>query len=183
MDMTLKQARELCVKLNQDLEILASGSVYFAGLPTNERSLMERLAAFQGAPLPPAAKAPDPMAAPGYEILAAVLQRAFSQAAHGKGKERHAQAGERFEDQMMQDMARRFGVGALLSQAFKKSEESQRLPLDRGVNELLGAIVYLAGAVIARERAEAAAPPAANDNPTSRGCVPMAVEWPDLQTR
>jgi len=89
--------------------------------------------------------------APGYEALADVLQRAFGQAAHGKGKERHAQ-GEPFTEQVMQDMARRFGIGALLGQAFKKSEESQRLPVDRGVNELLGAIVYLAGAVIARER-------------------------------
>jgi hypothetical protein len=99
------------------------------------------------------------MHAPGYEALADVLQRAFAQAAHGKGKERHAQ-GEPFTEQVMQDMARRFGVGALLGQAFKKSEESQRLPLDRGVAELLGAIVYLAGAVIARERE-------AQSNPTT----------------
>lgn len=89
--------------------------------------------------------------ATGYESLAMVLQRAFVQAAHGKGKERHAQ-GEAFDHQVMQDMARRFGVGALLGQAFKKSEESQRLPQDRAVNELLGAINYLAGAVIALER-------------------------------
>lgn len=87
---------------------------------------------------------------PGYEKLADVLQRAFEQAAKGKGKERHAD-GEPFHEQVMQIGARKFGVGSLLFQAFKKSEESQRLPLDRGVNELLGAIVYLAGAVIARE--------------------------------
>lgn len=86
----------------------------------------------------------------GYEELATVLQRAFEQASRGKGKERHAQ-GEPFVEQVMQDGARRFGVGALLFQAYKKSEESQRLPLDRAVNELLGAIVYLAGAVIRRE--------------------------------
>lgn len=109
------------------------------------------------APLPLAAFA---MQAAGYESLAAVLQRAFNQAAHGKGKERHAQ-GEPFNQQVMQDMARRFGVGALLGQAFKKSEESQRLPHDRAVNELLGAIVYLAGAVIAMD---AKAPKPANDN-------------------
>ena len=93
------------------------------------------------------------MNTPGYEKLADVLQRAFDQAANGKGKERHAQ-GEPFHEQVMQIGARKFGVGSLLFQAFKKSEESQRLPLDRGVNELLGAIVYLAGAVIAREAAE-----------------------------
>lgn len=90
------------------------------------------------------------MQEPGYELLADVLERAYKQAALGKGKERHAN-GEPFDEQVMQDGARRFGVGALLFQAFKKSEESQRLPLDRGVNELLGAIVYLAGAVIRRE--------------------------------
>lgn len=87
---------------------------------------------------------------PGYERLADVLHRAYQQAAVGKGKERHAQ-GEPFHEQVMQTGAQRFGVGALLFQAFKKSEESQRLPVDRGVAELLGAINYLAGAVIARE--------------------------------
>lgn len=90
------------------------------------------------------------MAVPGYELLADVLKRAYDQAAVGKGKERHAN-GEPFDEQVMQDGARRFGVGALLFQAFKKSEESQRLPLERGVAELLGSIVYLAGAVIRRE--------------------------------
>lgn len=99
-----------------------------------------------------------PMNEPGYEKLADVLQRAFDQAARGKGKERHAQ-GEPFDRQVMQDGARRFGVGALLFQAFKKSEESQRLEGQRGINELLGAIVYLAGAVIARETAAEQAEP------------------------
>lgn len=91
------------------------------------------------------------MNAPGYEKLADVLQRAYDQAATGKGHERHAQ-GEPFHEQVMQDGARRFGVGGLLFQAFKKSEESQRLPHDRAVAELLGAINYLAGAVIAMDR-------------------------------
>ena len=90
---------------------------------------------------------------PGYERLADVLARAYDQAARGKGKERHADS-DPFHEQVMQIGARKFGVGSLLFQAFKKSEESQRMPLDRGVNELLGAIVYLAGAVIAREAAE-----------------------------
>jgi hypothetical protein len=89
--------------------------------------------------------------ADGYELLADVLQRAFHQAAFGKGKERHAND-EPFHEQVMQTGADRFGVGALLFQAFKKSEESQRLPVDRAVNELLGSIVYLAGAVIKLER-------------------------------
>lgn len=95
------------------------------------------------------------MNVPGYEKLADVLQRAYDQAACGKGHERHAQ-GEPFHEQVMQDGARRFGVGGLLFQAFKKSEESQRLPHDRAVAELLGSINYLAGAVIALERQQLA---------------------------
>lgn len=90
------------------------------------------------------------MDVPGYETLAEVFHRAFEQAAIGKGKERHAN-GEPFNKQVMQTGAHRFGVGALLFQAFKKSEESQRLPHDRAIAELLGAMVYLAGAVIAME--------------------------------
>ncbi len=92
----------------------------------------------------------------GYEPLANVLHRAYHQAAHGKGKERHAR-GEPFTQQVMLEGARRFGRGALLYQAYKKAEESQRLPADRAVAELLGAIVYLAGAVIVIEEEAAAA--------------------------
>lgn len=94
------------------------------------------------------------MTVPGYESLANVLQMAYNQAAVGKGVERHAAAGEPFDKQIMQIGAQKFGSGALLFQAFKKSEESQRLPLDRAVNELLGAIVYLAGAVIALKKSQ-----------------------------
>ena len=94
------------------------------------------------------------MEVPGYEELADILREAYKQAAVGKGAERHAGKGEAFTDQVMQDGAKRFGVGALLFQAYKKSEESQRLDLDPAVRELLGGIVYLAGAVIARRKAE-----------------------------
>lgn len=95
----------------------------------------------------------DPL--PGYESLAAVLDHALAQAQAGKGLERHAVAGERFEDQQivqlgewMQSTA--FAVG----QACKKSIESTRLPPDRAVAELLGAINYLAAAVIQISRAK-----------------------------
>jgi len=84
---------------------------------------------------------------PSYSTLLDVLMRAYDQAASGKGAQRHS-SGEPFERQVMQDGARRFGVGGLLFQAFKKSEESQRLDRDAAVKELLGAINYLAGAVI-----------------------------------
>ncbi len=88
--------------------------------------------------------------AEGYSALADVLSRAFDQSARGKGKERHSK-GEEFTQQVIIEGARRFGTGALLFQAFKKSEESQRLPKEMAVKELLGAIVYLAGAVIVLE--------------------------------
>ena len=42
---------------------------------------------------------------PGYEKLAAVLARAYDQAAIGKGKERHAN-GKAFHLQPMQDLCR-----------------------------------------------------------------------------
>lgn len=114
--------------------------------------------------MPPKSKQVAPAAAPdpkvifgtvdGYESLADVLERAYYQSAIGKGNIRHAQAGEAFTDQVIMDGAKRFGTGALIFQAYKKAEESQRLDTERGVNELLGAIVYLAAAVIDRERLE-----------------------------
>lgn len=95
--------------------------------------------------------APPSMNVLGYESLSAVLVRAYTQAAVGKGEIRHAK-GQPFDSQVMQVGADQFGVGSLLFQAFKKAEESQRLPHEASINELLGAIVYLAGAVIAKER-------------------------------
>ncbi len=88
----------------------------------------------------------------GYESLASVLIRAYDQAAKGKGAERHAQ-GLSFDEQPMQQLIRLYGVGFALGQAAKKAQEAQRLPtVERQVAELLGAINYLAGAVIALER-------------------------------
>lgn len=86
----------------------------------------------------------------GYDSLADVLLRAFRQAAIGKGSERHAQ-GQPFDQQPMQQLIALYGPGFALGQAAKKAQESQRLPRDRAVAELLGAINYLAGAVIALE--------------------------------
>lgn len=103
--------------------------------------------------------APDALDVPdapaGYESLTDVLKRAFVQAAITKGAERHAD-NRAFDDQPMQHIARRRGVGFILGQADKKSEEAQGM-LSRGerekaVHELLGAIVYLAGAVIYIEK-------------------------------
>lgn len=101
----------------------------------------------------------------GYESLANVLERDFDQAATGKGAERHAD-NKPFHQQPMQQIGDRRGVGFILGQADKKSEEAQgmanRGQVDAAVRELLGAIVYLAGAVIWLERHSH--PVAGNDN-------------------
>ena len=86
----------------------------------------------------------------GYGSLRDVLDRAYAQAATGKGHERHAVC-KPFDQQPMQELISLYGVGFALGQAAKKAQESQRLPAGRDVAELLGAINYLAGAVIALE--------------------------------
>ena len=88
---------------------------------------------------------------PGYESLAAVLQRALDQAQRGKGAERHA-TGLPFDQQPMQSISRLVGsADGLVYQAIKKAQESQRLPEGRDIAELLGAVNYLAGAIIYKE--------------------------------
>lgn len=88
------------------------------------------------------------MNTPGYESLAAVLQRAYDQAASGKGAERHA-CSRPFTEQPMQSISDLLGSHTgLLYQAMKKIQESERMDIDAAVRELLGAINYVAGAII-----------------------------------
>lgn len=90
------------------------------------------------------------METPGYEALADVLVRAFKQASEGKGKERHAGEGVPFERQPMSTINIEQGsIDGFLYQARKKALEAKRLPDGRAQAELLGAINYLAGAIIA----------------------------------
>lgn len=99
-------------------------------------------------------KTPD-MDVPGYASLADVLARAYDQAARGKGKERHAQDLP-FDQQPMQTISQLIGsADGLRYQAIKKIQEAPRLSPDAGVRELLGAIVYLAGAIIYQEQRKA----------------------------
>jgi hypothetical protein len=85
---------------------------------------------------------------PGYEELAAVLDGALHQAQSGKGYERHA-SGEPFHEQQIVRICEDLGSTQFaIGQARKKSRESLRLPHDRARAELLGAINYLAAAVI-----------------------------------
>ena len=71
----------------------------------------------------------------------------------------------------MQQLILLYGAGFALGQAAKKAQESMRLPAGRDVAELLGAINYLAGAVIALERERQ--PVAGNDNEQPRDCCPV----------
>lgn len=106
--------------------------------------------------------------APGYEKLAEVLDDAFSQAAHGKGNERHA-TGHPFHEQPMQTLIDLYGQGFALGQAAKKMQEGQRLPYAHNRAELLGAICYIAGAIIALDRAADARVLGDNDNRPAAG--------------
>lgn len=83
----------------------------------------------------------------GYHGLFDVLADALDQAQLGKGAERHGQD-KAFEEQPMQKLIELHGRGFAYGQAGKKAQESERLAYEAARRELLGAIIYLAGAVI-----------------------------------
>lgn len=92
--------------------------------------------------------------APGYISLAEVLDAALEQAQAGKGMERHATPGEAFADQQIVKLGEWMGsTHFAVGQACKKALESTRLEPDAAERELLGAINYLAAAVVQRRRA------------------------------
>lgn len=87
-----------------------------------------------------------------YRSLRNVFNAAFNQAVFGKGRARHANAFP-FERQPMQVISGLLGSHhGLLFQATKKVQESVRLERGPAIQELLGAINYLAGAVIYLEQ-------------------------------
>lgn len=88
-----------------------------------------------------------------YASLSKVLGDAFDQAASGKGAERHGQDLP-FDQQPMQRLIELYGLGFALGQAGKKMQESQRLGHDAAIRELLGAINYIAGAVVYKRNNE-----------------------------
>lgn len=94
------------------------------------------------------------MAVAGYERLEAVFARAVEQAASGKGRKRHATEGAAYEEQPMVVISKLLGSNeGNLWQAIKKIQESKRLlTLENGQAraraELLGALNYIAGAII-----------------------------------
>ena len=100
------------------------------------------------APAPAMGELPEGSAINAYATLENVLTMALDQAANGKGKERHAEDGEPFEKQQICEITRRVGHGFPLGQAVKKIQESPRLDGEHRINELLGAINYIAAAII-----------------------------------
>jgi hypothetical protein len=84
---------------------------------------------------------------PAYYDLFIVLQKALYQAQDGKGAERHGN-GLSFTEQPALTITRAVGLGFPLGQAMKKIQESQRMDPDAAKRELLGAINYLAAAVL-----------------------------------
>jgi hypothetical protein len=83
----------------------------------------------------------------GYFPLFDVLREALDQAQSGKGEERHGN-GLSFMEQPALTITRAVGRGFPLGQAMKKIQECQRMEPDAAKRELLGAINYLAAAVL-----------------------------------
>jgi hypothetical protein len=88
-----------------------------------------------------------------FRKLKCVLELAYDQCANGKGKERHNPEGTiPFEDQPIMETTRAHGLGHSTGQAEKKLREAHNLiglrGYDAAINEILGAIVYSAAAVL-----------------------------------
>ena len=87
-----------------------------------------------------------------YAALQQILDAAMNQAANGKGADRHAQDQD-FTDQPMQSISDLLGSEhGCLFQAMKKIQESTRLDHEPAEAELLGAINYIAGAILWKQR-------------------------------
>jgi hypothetical protein len=89
-----------------------------------------------------------------YRQLELILSEAHEQASVGKGKERHALSGQKFEDQLICEISRilkghpfAFNAG----QVIKKIIEAGRLNKEAAKREYLGAINYVAAMVILNE--------------------------------
>lgn len=88
-----------------------------------------------------------------YKLLHKHLLGAWKQATIGKGKDRHANNGQPYENQDICELNRRLGsYDGCLYQAMKKCVESKRIHTqiskDAAIQELYGAINYLCAACI-----------------------------------
>jgi hypothetical protein len=85
----------------------------------------------------------------GYEKLYNVFMDAMYRASCGKGKERHADGDEPFDEQFILRGARRFGLNGLRFQIAKKNEEVGNIvDYQAKINEFLDIAVYAAAAII-----------------------------------
>jgi hypothetical protein len=91
--------------------------------------------------------------APGYWALGREIGDAFTQAAFGKGKERHAN-GRDFDRQPILELSRLYGPGFAAGQAAKKVHEALSnfdkgtFTTEQALAEVHGGIVYLAAVAI-----------------------------------
>lgn len=97
--------------------------------------------------------APITLSAEGYTDLAIILRDAFLQASEGKGAERHANS-KPFHEQPMQTISDLFDSDkGMAFQIVKKLREGLDMPeYERLERELLGVIVYTAGAILWHKR-------------------------------
>lgn len=120
--------------------------------PISNTLLHEKITRSAGAAImgePPKPNPIIPQSDPVYRDLLMVMQQAYTQAAKGKGKERHTKKkNQHFDDQPICALQRLYGNGYAFGQVGKKMEEAQRLPYEQARAELLGAINYLCAAVI-----------------------------------
>ncbi|HEY5793426.1 MAG TPA: hypothetical protein VIU82_00300 [Bosea sp. (in: a-proteobacteria)] len=86
-----------------------------------------------------------------YAALQGVLDEAYRQSAEGKGNARHAND-KPFTEQPILEIGRMVGPGFAAGQVMKKAQEAigmaSRGETEAAANELLGAIVYAASAVV-----------------------------------
>ena len=96
---------------------------------------------------------PITLAAEDYDELAIILRDAFLQASEGKGAERHANS-KPFHEQPMQSISDLFDSDkGMAFQIVKKLREGLDMPeYERLERELLGVIVYTAGAILWHKR-------------------------------
>lgn len=90
---------------------------------------------------------------PNMEKLWGVLGDAFAQASGGKGVANHG-TGAAFEDQDMIHIQNAVGIPFALGQAIKKLVEGRRMSKAVARQEFLGAIVYIAGAIVWMDQQE-----------------------------
>lgn len=80
----------------------------------------------------------------GYDSLRLLALEAVEDAASGKGKERHAAKAEPIEEQQIVKFGMWMNTPAFnIGQASKKAMESLRLPPERAIKEIDGAVNYL----------------------------------------